>query len=105
MEATEQVLLALIAIIASFGAVLVWLIKRQDVANERLMDRFLTYMEGTATRNTEANAHVVGALSEVTTALGQVTATLVIVREQDRADHRDIIDAIGKADRSSREAA
>lgn len=105
MDSITQVLLALIAIIASFGSVLVWLIKRQDVQNERLTDRFLTYMEGTAIRNTEASTQVASAISAVTTAMGGVTATLLVVREQDRADHRDIIEEIGKAQIRSREAA
>lgn len=103
MELSVQVLLALIAVIGTFvtltGSFLTltgWLIRRQDEQNAKITDRFLTYMETSAVQATEVQKDMTSSLSEVTTALGQVTATLVIVRDQDRADHRDIIEAIGK---------
>lgn len=104
----SEVFVGLVASIGTMVTLLAWLIRQQHQQVERLTDRFVTALQTTVVENTKAQVQLVGTLSEL-------TVTVRELRDNDRAEHTQILDgqrahaaetlaAIGKADRRGLEA-
>lgn len=89
MEDSLQVVGALVSIAITFVGVLVWLIRRQAESIERLTDRFVTALETTVTKNTEAQLRVTNSLAALETMVRED-------RAHSREEHRAMLDALGK---------
>ena len=94
-----RLLAGLLAILASFGSVLVWLVKRFFEKDERQTERFLTTMETLVSKNTESKHQMATAVGDVRSSMIETTTTLRELMATNREEHRVLMDAIGKSQR------
>lgn len=97
MDANTQLLLGLLAMLSSFGGVLVWLVKRFFEKDERQTDRFLNTMDTIVSKNTESQQQMAATVSEVRNGMTELSTTVREMIAANREEHRAMMDALGKA--------